>query len=309
MILVKAHSKERMQSWFDIFERELPGTPVRLWPDYDDPANVEFVIASALPPGEFAKFPNLKFVASMAVGVERLLGDETMPAHIPIVRSVNPARGDSMTEYVVLHALRYCRRLPDYEAQQGEQRWQRLADAAAADTGIGLMGLGNLGLMAAERLRLFNFPVAGWVRNPRRIDGIETFAGKENFHAFLARSRIVVCLLPLTPETRDILDAGAFATMPRGSYLINAGRGEHIVDDDLLAALETGQLAGATLDVFRSEPLPAGHPFWTHPKITITPHNAAATRQAHGADIVLQNIRRARAGQPLVNLVDKAAGY
>lgn len=309
MIVLRAHSKARMQGWFDVLERELPGTPVRLWPDYDDPAEVEFVIASALPPGEFAKFPNLKFVACMAVGVERLLGDATMPAHIPIVRSVNPARGDTMTEYVALHVLRYFRRLPDYEANQDAQIWARLPDPAASETGVGIMGLGNLGLMAAERLRLFGFPVAGWVRNSREIAGIETFAGKERFHAFLARSNIVVCLLPLTPETRDILDARAFAAMPRGSYLINAGRGEHIVDEDLLAALDSGQLAGATLDVFRQEPLPAEHVFWRHPKITVTPHNAAATRLAHGADIVLENIRRARAGQPLVNLVDKAAGY
>ncbi len=309
MIVLRAHSKERMQGWFDVFERELPGTPVRLWPDYDDPAEVEFVIASALPPGEFAKFPNLKFVACMAVGVERLLGDATMPAHIPIVRSVNPARGDTMTEYVALHVLRYFRRLPDYEANQDAQIWARLPDPAASETGVGIMGLGNLGLMAAERLRLFGFPVAGWVRNSREIAGIEVFSGQDNFHAFLARSNIVVCLLPLTPETRDILDARAFAAMPRGSYLINAGRGEHIVDADLLAALDSGQLAGATLDVFRQEPLPADHVFWRHPKITVTPHNAAATRLAHGADIVLENIRRARTGQPLVNLVDKAAGY
>jgi glyoxylate/hydroxypyruvate reductase A len=309
MIVVKAHSKERMRSWFEIFERELPDIPVRLWPDYDDPAKVEFVIASELPAGEFAKFANLKFVASMAVGVERLLGDKTMPAHIPIVRSVNPARGDTMTEYVALHVLRYFRRMPDYHSNQDRHHWARLPDRAAADTGVGLMGLGNLGLMAAERLRLFNFPVAGWVRNARDIDGIETFAGKERFHAFLARSQIVVCLLPLTPETRNILDARAFAAMPRGSYLINAGRGEHIVDEDLLSALDSGQLAGATLDVFRTEPLPPGHPYWSHPKITVTPHNAAATREAHGADVVLDNIRRARAGQPLVNLVDKAAGY
>jgi len=309
MIVIKAHSKERMQSWFDIFEREMPDTKVVLWPDYDDPANVEFVIASELPPGEFAKFVNLKFVASMAVGVERLLGDKTMPAHLPIVRSVNPARGDTMTEYVVLHTLRYVRRLTDYQAHQAERRWQRLADHAAADTGVGVMGLGNLGLMAAERLRLFGFPVAGWVRNARAIDGIETFSGKSGFYDFLARSKIVVCLLPLTAETRDILDASAFAAMPQGSYLINAGRGEQVVDADLIAALDSGQLAGATLDVFRAEPLPPDHPFWRHPKITMTPHNAAATRQAHGADIVLENIRRARAGQPLVNLVDKVAGY
>ncbi len=309
MIVIKAHSKERMQSWFDIFAREMPDTEVVLWPHYGDPKNVEFVIASELPAGEFAKFPNLKFVASMAVGVERLLGDKTMPAHLPIVRSVNPARGDTMTEYVVLHTLRYVRRLAEYQAHQAEQRWERLADHAAAETGVGVMGLGNLGLIAAERLRLFGFPVAGWVRNPRAIDGIETFVGKAQFYDFLARSNIVVCLLPLTPETRDLLDARAFAAMPRGSYLINAGRGEQIVDEDLLAALESGQLAGATLDVFRAEPLPADHPFWGHPKITVTPHNAAATRQAHGADIVIENIRRARAGQPLVNVVDKSAGY
>lgn len=309
MIVVRAHSKERMQSWFDIFERELPDTEVVLWPDYGDPKDVEFVIASALPPGEFAKFTNLKFIASMAVGVERLLGDETLPAHIPIVRSVNPARGETMTEYAVLHTLRYARRLPDYEAHQREERWQRLPDPAAEDIGVGVMGLGNLGAMAAERLRLFGYPVAGWVRNPREVPGIEIFAGKDRLYEFLGRSRIVICLLPLTAETRDILDAKAFAAMPRGSYLINAGRGEQIVDEDLLAALDSGQLAGATLDVFRTEPLPAGHPFWRHPKITITPHNAAATRLAHGADVVLDNIRRARAGRPLVNLVDRTAGY
>jgi glyoxylate/hydroxypyruvate reductase A len=214
-----------------------------------------------------------------------------------------------MAEYVVLHALRYLRQLPGYEANQNKGLWQRLPDRAASDTGVGVLGLGNLGLATARKLRLFDFPVAGWTRSPRDAGDIEVFAGKDQLSAFLARSQIVVCLLPLTDETRNILDARAFATMPKCAYLINAGRGEHVVEEDLLAALGSGQLAGATLDVFRTEPLPTDHPFWRHPKITITPHNSAATRDAHGADIILENIRRTRAGQPLIHLVDKAAGY
>ncbi|HEY4134686.1 MAG TPA: glyoxylate/hydroxypyruvate reductase A [Alphaproteobacteria bacterium] len=308
-IVLKANNKARVQTWFDVLKAALPDAELRLWPDCGDPAKVEFVIASDLPPGAFATFPNLKFIACMAVGLDGLLGDPTIPAHIPFVRSVNKERGDTMAEYVVLHALRHFRQQPDYEANQRQARWQRRLDRSAADFGIGVMGLGNLGRAAAEKLRLFGFPVAAWTRSPRDAGDIEIFAGRDRLPAFLARSRLVVCLLPLTAETRDILDARAFAAMPKGAYLINAGRGEELVEDDLLAALGSGQLAGATLDVFRTEPLPADHPFWQHPKVTVTPHNSAATVGAHGADVILDNIRRARAGLPLVNTVDKAAGY
>jgi glyoxylate/hydroxypyruvate reductase A len=171
------------------------------------------------------------------------------------------------------------------------------------------MGLGALGATVAQRLALCGFPVAGWSRRPKRLDGIASFAGADGLDAFLARTDMLICLLPLTPETDSILDAALFRRLPPGAYLVNAARGHHVVDADLIAAIDSGHLSGATLDVFRKEPLPAEHPFWRHPKIAITPHVASLARPDSVADQILENLRRLRAGAPLLHQVDRQAGY
>lgn len=309
MVLLLKAGRESAESWVQAFSDAMPELEVRVWPDCGNKQDVEYALVSRMPGGELSSFPNLRFIASMSVGVEHLLDDPELPKGIPLVRNINSQRASTMAEYVTYHVLRDFRRFPELEAQQAAKIWKRLPKRDAAETRIGIMGLGSLGLTVAEKLRLFRFNIAGWTRTPHSHDGITNYVGAEGFHPFLSTCDFLVCLLPLTTQTEDILDAKAFAALPQGAFLINCGRGEHVVDAALLAALDSGHLAGATLDPFREEPLPASHPFWTHPKITITPHNSCDGRANYGVRTIVDNIRRARDGRPLVNLVDRAAGY
>lgn len=307
-LLLKA-GREPVDNWVKAFAALMPELEVRVWPDCGNREDILFTLASRLPEGEYRTFPNLKFIASMSVGVEPLLNDPTLPKDIPLIRSVNPQRTATMSEYVTLHVLRHFRRFPEYQAQQAAKVWKMLPQADAADTRVGILGLGTLGRAAAEKLRLFRFDVAGWTRTQHNHAGIANFVGSEGFLPFLQRTDILVCLLPLTPQTENILDSAAFAALPRGAYFINAARGEHVVDDALLAALDSGHLSGATLDPFRDEPLPQADPYWTHPKVTVTPHNSCQGLAKYGAPDIVDNIRRALDGRPLLNMVDRAAGY
>jgi glyoxylate/hydroxypyruvate reductase A len=209
---------------------------------------------------------------------------------------------------VVLAVLRHHRQFDHFEREQRAGRWSFALPAQAADRRVGIMGLGELGGAAARSLAGLGFPVAGWSRSEKDLPGIETF-GHAGWRAFLARTDILVCLLPLTADTAGILDAATFAGLPQGAFVINVARGAHLVEDDLIAALDRGQLAGATLDVFRAEPLPAGNPLWRHPKVLITPHVASYSSPATAAAGVVENIARARAGQPLLHQVDRRRGY
>jgi glyoxylate/hydroxypyruvate reductase A len=214
-----------------------------------------------------------------------------------------------MTEYVLLAVLRHHRQFDHFEREQRAGRWSFALPPLAADRRIGIMGLGELGSAAARSLAAQGFPVAGWSRTAKDLPGIETFAGEQSRPAFLARTDILVCLLPLTADTAGILDAATFAGLPRGAFVINVARGAHLVEDDLIAALDAGQLAGATLDVFREEPLPADHPLWRHPKVLITPHVASYSSPLTAAPGVIRNIALACAGQPLIHQVDRDRGY
>ena len=297
------------RDWLRLFAAELPGLEVRIWPDIGDPAAIEIAAVAHVPHGALARLPNLRLIASLFAGQEVLLGDPTLPRHVPIVRTGNPDGDVMMSETALLHVLRHHRYLPDYALAQQRHEWKRQPVLSASERRVGVMGLGAIGLAAAQRLREHGFQVAGWARTARALDGIEMFYGRERLATFLGRSEIVVNLLALTPETENILDRAAFALMPKGASVINLARGQHIVDDDLVAALDEGQLAGATLDVFREEPLPKDDPLWIHPRITIVPH---ASRRLDAAQIVpriCENVRRLRHGLPLVYLVDPAAGY
>lgn len=308
MALLMHGGRQPIDDWLKAFAQLMPDLELRVWPDVGRREDIEFAFVTRMPHGELATFPNLRFIASISVGVTHLLEDPSLP-DVPLVRSVNPERSTSMAHYVLLHVLRHFRRFGDYQTAQKSKQWERLPQRDAKDLRIGVMGLGSLGLAVAEMLRDVGFSVAGWTRTPHSHDGIANFVGHEQLLRFLARSDIVTCHLPLTPETKDILNGGAFAAMPRGGYVINTGRGEHLVETDLLAAIESGHIAGATLDVLRQEPPPADHPFWIHPKVTVTPHNSCEGRAAYGALAVAENIRRAREGRPLVHLIDRAAGY
>jgi glyoxylate/hydroxypyruvate reductase A len=272
-------------------------------------AEVEALLAFRLAPGIVSCFPALRFVASAGAGVDEVIAASDLPETIPVVRAVDPLQGQRMAQYVVLMLLRTYRDLPRLAAQHREGRWQRFLPPPERDQAIGVMGCGTIGTPVVDTLTRLGFPVSVWTRTRRSIAGVEVFAGPAGLVPFLAQSRVLVCALPLTPATRGLLDARAFATLPRGAHVINVSRGAVLRDADLLAAVDGGHLAGATLDVFETEPLPADSPLWRHPKILCTPHIAAAPRPDVAARQFLDNLRRARAGEPLVNVVDRSRGY
>jgi glyoxylate/hydroxypyruvate reductase len=260
-------------------------------------------------PGFLASLPNLKLILSLGAGVDHLLGDPQLPRHLPIVRLVDPHMTDAMSEYVVLQVLRLHRRDLDYRAQQEAGVWRELDQKNAVERRVGILGLGELGQDAAKKLKALGFDVAGWRRSEKTVTGLRCHAGAAGLPLLLGRSEILVCLLPLTAETEGILNSSTLALLPRGAALVNAARGAHLVEEHLLAALASGQISAAVLDVFREEPLPADHPFWHHPCIVLTPHVAAFTNPVTAAPIILDNIRRFEEGRPLLNRVDPARGY
>ena len=282
---------------------------VRVWPEIGDPAEIDYALVWLPETGFLASLPSLKLILSLGAGVDHLLGDPQLPRHIPIVRLVDPHMTDAMSEYVVLQVLRLHRRDLDYRAQQEAGVWRELDQPNAVDRRVGILGLGELGQDAAKKLKALGFDVAGWSRSEKNLTGIASYAGAPGLSQLLSRSEILVCLLPLTTETEGILNSSTFAILPRDAALINAARGAHLVEEDLLTALASGQISAAVLDVFREEPLPADHPFWRHPRVILTPHVAAFTNPTTAAPIILDNIRRFEDGRPLLNRVDLARGY
>lgn len=270
---------------------------------------IEVALAWDPPPGLLAALPKLKLIVSLGMGVDHLLKHNDLPAGVPITRIHDASLIDQMAEYALLASLRILRLADDYDALQRQARWKRLALREAFDLRIGVMGLGAIGArVAADHARL-GFPVRGWARSAKTIDGVECFAGADGLKPFLAGSDVLICLLPLTPETHGIVNTATLATLPQGAHVVNIARGGHVVDADLLAALDAGHVASATLDVFNQEPLPADHPYWRHPKLRVTPHIAGQSNPRTAAPGVADNVRRRRAGQPLDNLIDPAAGY
>ncbi len=282
---------------------------VRVWPEIGNPAEIDYALVWRPEPGFLASLPNLKLILSLGAGVDHLLGDPQLPRQIPIVRLVDPHMTAAMSEYVVLQVLRLHRRDLDYRTQQEAGIWRELDQQNTAERRVGILGLGELGQDAAKKLKALGFDVAGWSRSEKNLGGIASYAGVAGFAPLLGRSEILVCLLPLTTETEGILNANTLALLPRGAALVNAARGAHLVEEDLLAALASGQISAAVLDVFREEPLPADHPFWHHPRVIVTPHVAAFTNPTTAAPIILDNIRRFEDGRPLLNRVDPARGY
>lgn len=287
----------------------MPDLDFRDWDEPGDVADIEFAMVWQPPRGVLRSFPNLKVIFSLGAGVDHLFSDPELPEGVPVVRMIEPELTRGMTEYVVLHVLRHHRRQRDMEANQRSGEWIQVITPTAPARRVGIMGLGELGATAAKALAALEFDVAGWSRTGKNIPGVDSFHGADGFAPFLARSEILVCLLPLTPDTETILNADLFAKLPTGASLINAARGGHQVEDDILTALDSGRLSEVTLDVFRTEPLPAGHPFWDHPKVTITPHNASVTDPDSAARQVVENIHRFRRGEALPNIVDPKAGY
>lgn len=295
--------------WKSELERRVPGLDFRAYPEIGDKEDIAVALVWKPPRGLLASLPRLKLIVSLGAGVDHLLGDPELPRDVPIMRLVDPYMVAQMSEYVLMQVLRLHRQDLAYAAQQRDEVWRELPQPEAAQRRVGILGLGQFGANAAATLRAHGFDVAGWSRRPKTIDGVTCHHGEAGFAAVLARSDILVCLLPLTSETSGILDKHAFALLPKGAMVINVGRGSHLVEEDLLAALDTGQLGGAALDVFRDEPLPQGHPIWRHPRIIVTPHIAAVTNPLTGAQIVADAIHRLREGRSLSNLVDRALRY
>jgi glyoxylate/hydroxypyruvate reductase len=262
-----------------------------------------------MPDNALRSLPNLKLVISLFAGQDLFLSDKTLPDNVPIVRAANPDGDQMMTETVILHVLRHHRQLPDLLIAQQKGEWASPKRLKTRDRKVGIMGLGPIGVAAAKAVRDLGFQTAAWVRRPRQLDGVEVFHGNDQLAAFLGRSEIVVNLLPNTQATEDILGAKNFALMPKGASVINLGRGQQIVDADLIAALDSGQLAGATLDVFREEPLPKEHPFWQHPRVTVLPHASRGQFPADIAPIICAHLRRLQRGEKMTDIVDVKAGY
>jgi glyoxylate/hydroxypyruvate reductase A len=295
--------------WRPLLARLMPQHEIRFWPELGDPAAIEYALVWQPEPGVLARLPKLRLIVGLGAGVDHLLRDPELPRHIPIMRLVDPYMTDAMSEFVVLSVLRLHRQDLNYLAQQRAREWRELEQKNAAERPVGILGFGTLGQDAGRKLKSLGFPVAGWSRSAKAVPGFATHAGAEGLGALVAGSEILVCLLPLTAATEGILNAALFARLPRGAGLVNAGRGGHLIEADLIPALDSGQLSGAVLDVFREEPLPADHPFWRHPRIIATPHIAAETHPPTAAAIIGEAIRRFEAGQPVANLVDWARGY
>ncbi|CAH1651460.1 D-3-phosphoglycerate dehydrogenase [Hyphomicrobiales bacterium] len=306
-ILYKA-SAERAGQWAAAFARQAPDVPFRIWPDIGDPEAVEYLLLWQPPERIAETFPNLKMLFSVGAGVDQL-DFSKLPPELPVVRMLEPGIAESMAEFVCMATLMLHRDLVIYLDRQRHRQWQEIQVRASADRCVGVMGLGQLGQASLEKLRAFGFPLVGWNRSPRQIEGVTCFAGPSELPAFLARTDILICLLPLTEATRGILDARLFAALPRGAAIINVGRGGHLVEADLLAALETGQLSGAMIDVLDPEPPKPEHPFWHHPLIVMTPHVASMTRPESGAAFVLETIESHRKGLPIEGLVAPGREY
>ena len=295
--------------WRPSLSRLMPEHEFRFWPEIGDRAAIDYALVWNPEPGLLASLPNLKLIVCLGAGVDALLRDKTLPPGVPIVRLVDPYMTDAMSEYVAFQVLRLHRQDLDYLAQQRAHVWQEREQVNASERRVGILGFGTLGQEAGRKLQAFGFDVAGWGRTARQAPGFATYAGEAGFAELLARSDILVCLLPLTPATEGILDAAAFARLPHGAGLVNAGRGGHLVEADLIPALESGQLSGAVLDVARTEPLPPDHPFWSHPRIVVTPHVAAETNPPTAAVVIRSAIRQFETGLPLDNRVDPSRGY
>ena len=295
--------------WRRLIAAEMPDLDVRIWPDdVGDPTDIEIAAVAGFPRGKLKTFPNLRLIVSLTAGIDMLIGDPDLPA-VPIVRAADPAGDAMIDEFALLHVLRHHRELPELALAQQSGKWIRLKPKHAHERPVGVMGLGTIGLSVARTLARHGFAVAGWVRSPRQVDGVTIFHGSGQLPAFLARSEIVINLLPLTAETEEILNASTFAQMPKGAAVINLGRGPHIAEADLMAALDSGHLAAATLDVFPVEPLPKESPLWRHPRITVTPHVSRRIYPSNLAPRVCDAVRRFGAGEPLPYLVDRRRGY
>ncbi len=295
--------------WLALLRAALPGETVVGERTPADAQSVDIAIVANPLPGALLGLPRLALIQSLWAGVERLLADPDLPAAVPLARMVDPALNEAMAQTALWAVLGLHRDFFDYAAQQRERQWRQLPQRRAEEIDVAVLGMGQMGRAAALRLAASGYRVSGWSTRAMALPPVRTRHGSDALAQLLGQAQVVVNLLPLTPATRGLFDARALAQMQRGASLVNLARGAHVVDSDLIDALDRGHLHRAVLDVFHAEPLPAEHPFWAHPRITVLPHTAAQTDPRTAAEIAARNVRALRAGEPLAGRVDRERGY
>ncbi|SIT14268.1 2-hydroxyacid dehydrogenase [Paracoccus saliphilus] len=301
--------KDKTDWWVEMLQSLLPGWTIAALDTIEDPASVRYAVVWRPRSGDLARFPNLEAIVSIGAGIDHVLADGDLPQGVPVIRTVGADLTQRMREYVALHVLRHHRDMPRQLQAQAERDWHAIVVPVAPRRIVGVMGLGNLGEAAARTLAGLGFTTRGWSRSSKTIDDVETFAGSDQLDRFLSDCEILVNLLPLTDQTRGILNAGLFSKLAMGACVINCARGPHLVDEDLLAALDSGRIKQATLDVFHQEPLPADHPFWDHPAITITPHVASQIDAVTGGRLIAANLKAFDETGTCADLADTTRGY
>lgn len=301
--------EEKTSWWVRKLQDLLPGWTVSSFDMAESPEDVRYAVVWRPRSGEIARFPNLKAIVSIGAGIDHVLADSQLPQSIPVIRTVGEDLTQRMREYVALHVLRHHRDMPRQLLAQAEQDWHPIVVPVAPNRIVGVLGLGNLGAAAAKTLASLGFAVRGWSKSPKSIEGVTCFSGPGQLDEFLSGCEILVNLLPLTPQTEGILNAALFAKLAPGACVINCARGQHLVEADLLAALSSGQIKQATLDVFHQEPLPITHPFWSNPAITVTPHVASLIDAETGGRLIAANLRAFEESGTCADLADAARGY
>jgi len=309
MQILFAHAERDPIPWVQAFQQALPEHTITLWTPDLPPQDAELAIVWRPPAELFTRETRLRAVFNLGAGADALLALPTLPAELPVVRLEDAGMGLQMAEYV-LHALwRAARGFDAFDAAQRRSSWEPLPGIQRRQWPVGVLGLGAVGARVAQAVAGFGFPVAGWSRTARDIPQVQGYVGREQLPVFLARTRVLVNVLPLTPDTRHILNRGTLGGLLPDAWLINIGRGDHLAEDDLIPLLDAGRLQGAALDVFATEPLPASHPFWRHPAIRVTPHIAAASLREETVDQIAGKIRRMAAGQPVTGVIERDRGY
>ena len=315
-ILISSHQNPLTSShqnpidlWRQALSMEMPELEVRTEGDLGNPAEIDYALVYWPPHGLIASLPNLKAILSIAAGCDHILADPQLPPDLPIVRMVDDYLAAMMAEYSVYGVLHFHRDMHYYRNEQLAKRWSRGWPLYTADTVVGVLGLGAVGGECARKLAALGFQVHGWSRRHKYMVGVTCHNGADGLLKMAAQCRFLVCVLPLTSQTEGIINASLLAAMPAGGFVINIARGGNLVDDDLLAALDSGHLGGAFLDVYNEEPLPPAHPYWHHHKVWMTPHVAGELVPRSCAKSVVSSIRLIEAGQPVPNLLDKVQGY
>ena len=307
-ILLICNNKDP-KPWAKALGEKLPSATIEVFPEVAESAKVDYIICWKPKVRAFQQFPNLKVVQSLGAGVEHVTDTNELPPSVTLTRIVDPQLAVDMWEFVLAIVMSQLKRLPTYAQQEAQQQWSEQTYKTIPKTTIGVLGLGKIGALVAQKFAQLGFQVVGWSYSQKEIAGVESYVGQDGFSTCLSRTDILINILPLTTSTEGILNQKSLALLKKGAYLVNVGRGGHLVEEDLIPMIDQGQLSGAFLDVFRTEPLPAQHPFWIHPKITITPHIASLTNVETAVEQLVENYRRFKAGKELLHVVSLEKGY